>query len=181
MSVKLIGNDIKLMRKRYNEALKMQGIACRYQFPVMAESNTQGEPVIDSYSDFIDTDIFFDGTPKIKTFRRYGWVVANDQNLPFLIHCSWDLPHVQKDSVFRIAGQYTEVDERVFRVTEITYDAQAPDHLICQVVPVYDKQIVGRTDTEISKQFSRSNYFLKQDVDYRGDYRDELPGDKKGG
>lgn len=178
MSVKLIGKDIEMMRSRYDEALKMQGIACKYQFPVMAESNTQGEPVIDSYSDMIDADIFFDGTPKIKTFRRYGWVVENDQNLPFLIHCSWNLPKVQKDSVFRIAGQYTEVDERVFRVTEITYDAQAPDHLVCQVVPVYDKQIVGKTDKEISKQFNKSNYFLKQETDYRGTYRSALPGDK---
>lgn len=178
MSVKLIGTDIELMRKRYDEALVMQGIPCKYQYPIMATSNTQGESVSDGYSEFIETDIFFDGTPKIKTFRRYGWVVANDQNLPFLVHCSWNLPNVQKDSVFHIAGMYTGVGERVFRVIEITYDAQAPDHIICQVVPAYDKQLTGRTDKEVSKQFNRSNYFLKQDVDYRGTYRSELPGDK---
>lgn len=168
----LIGSDIKLMRRRYDEALKLQGIPCKYQFPVLAASNEQGEPEIDSYSTMIDTFIFFDDNPKVKTFKRYGWVVENDENLPFLIHCSFNLEHLQKDSLFRMSGQYTELPDRVFRVTEITYDIQAPDHLVCQVIPVYDKQAVGRTRKEISNTFNSSNHFIKQDVDYRGQYYD---------
>ena len=96
----LIQSDITLMRDRYDEALELQGIPCRYQFPNLASTNDQGDPVVDSYSNFYDTHIFFDGNPKIKTIKRYGWVVANSDELPFLIHCSWNLPHVQKDSIF---------------------------------------------------------------------------------
>ena len=48
MSINLIGEDIKLMRARYDEALQLQGISCKYQYPHMATSNTQGESVIDS-------------------------------------------------------------------------------------------------------------------------------------
>lgn len=165
----LIGPDIKLMRARYDEALKLQGIPAKYQFPNIALSNDQGEPEIDSYSSYFDTHIFFDGSPKIKTFKRYGWVVDNDKDLPFLIHCSFHLPHVQKDSLFTMSGQYSEVPDKVFRVTEITYDFQAPDHLICQVVPVYESQTVGKTKREIAQKFNKSNYFLHQSVDYRGD------------
>lgn len=172
MSIHLIQSDILLMRKRYDEALSMQGIPCKYQFPHLPDSNVQGEAMIDSYSSEIDTHVFFDGSPKVKTFKRYGWVVENDKNLPFLIHCSFNLPNVQKDSLFRIAGQYANIPDRVFRVIEITYDLQAPDHLICQIVPVYDKQAVGRTKTEVSSTYNRSNHFLKQDVDYRGNPRD---------
>ena len=170
MSVNLIGSDIVLMRKRYNEALAMQGIPVKYQYPNMATSNAQGETVVDSYSEMIDTSIFFEGNPKVKTFKRYGWVVENDSNLPFLIHCSFDLPHLQKDSLFRTAGQYSELPDRVFRVTELTYDIQAPDHIVCQVIPVYEDQAAGFTKKEVSEKFNRSNHFLKQDVDYRGDY-----------
>ena len=90
----LIGEDIKIMRTYYDEALEQQGIPCIYQYPLFATSNEQGEPVIDSYSDKIDTHIFFDGNPKIKTYKRYGWVVENDKELPFLIHCSFHLLHV---------------------------------------------------------------------------------------
>ena len=122
MSINLIGKDIVIMRRRYDEALSMQGVPCRYQFPNILDTNTQGEPVIDSYSDFIDTHVFFEGSPKVKTFKRLGWVVENDKELPFLIHCSFNLPNVQRDSIFRISGQYTELPERVFRVTEISYD-----------------------------------------------------------
>lgn len=166
----LIGPDIRMMRDRYDEALELQGVPATYQYPLFPDSDVDGEPVVDSYSEFVNTNIFFDGNPKIKTLKRYGWVVENDNNLPFLIHCSFHLPHVQKDSLFRISGQYSEMPDRVFRVTEITMDIQAPDHIVCAVVPVYDeKHVVGRTETEIKKQYNKSNYFLKPQVDYRGD------------
>lgn len=156
------------MRARYNEALELQGVPCIYMYPNLNGTNEQSESVIDQYSLPIETQIFFEGSPKVKTFKRFGWVVENDRDLPFLIHCSFDLPHVQRDSIFKIAGQYTELPERIFKVTEISYDIQAPDHIVCQVVPVYDKQAVGRTKGEISRTFNKSSHFLKQDVDYRG-------------
>lgn len=173
MSLNLVQEDILLCRARYDEALEMQGVPCTYQYPNFAGSTEQGEPLIDSYSDFKETHIFFDGNPKLKTLKRYGWVVENNEELPFLIHCSWNLPSVQKDSIFRIAGHYASVPDRIFRVTEITYDLQVPDHLVCKVVPVYDETtLVGRTRTEISKTFSTSNHFLNIPTDYRGQYYD---------
>lgn len=181
MSNHLIGPDIKLFRKRYDEALEQMGIPCIYQFPNLAKANEQGEPEIDSYSEPMDTHIFFDGNPKAKTFKRYGWVVDNDKDLPFLVHCSWNLPKVQKDSIFTIAGEYSELTERKFRVTEITYDLQAPDHLICQIVPIANGQpIVGRTRKEIAQTFNKSSHFLKESTDYRGNDVDGTyhPGDK---
>lgn len=165
----LIGEDIKMARQRYDEALSMQGIPAKYQYPNMADTNTQGEPVIDSYSEELDVNVFFDGTPKIKTFKRYGWVVENDKDLPFLIHCSFNLPHLQRDSIFKLSGTYSELPDRVFRVTELTCSLEAPDHMIAQVVPVYDKQTVGRTDKEIEQTFNRSDHFLKRSTNYRGD------------
>lgn len=179
MSNHLIGLDITLMRKRYNEALSMQGIPCKYQFPNIAKANEQGEPEIDSYSEPMDAFIFFDGNPKVKTFKRYGWVVDDDKDLPFLIHCSWDLPKVQKDSIFSMSGLYSELTERKFRVTEITYDMVAADHLVCQVVPIANGQsIVGRTRKEIAQTFNKSSHFIKESTDYRGKYYDDShPGD----
>lgn len=167
----LIQSDIKLFRKRYDEALEMRGIPCTYQFPIIPGTNTQGESLVDSYSEPMDTSIFFESNPKAKTLKRFGWVVENYEDLPFLIHCSWNLPNVQKDSIFSIAGQYAELPERIFRVTEIAYDLQAPDHLVCKIVPVYDKtQLLGRTKTERAQTFNKSNHFLKSNTDFRGDY-----------
>ncbi len=170
MSVNLIGEDIEIMRKRYDEALHMQGIPCRYQYPLMAGTNVQGESVADSYSEIIDTYIFFDGSPKAKTYKRLGWVVENDKDLPFLIRCSFNLPYLQKDSLFRLSGQYTSLPDRVFRVTELTCDIQAPDHMVAQVVPVYDQQPVGYTEQEVKKKYNKSNHFLSIPTDYRGNY-----------
>lgn len=178
MSVNLIGADIRLMRNRYDEALALQGVPCIYQYPLFPDSNAQGESVVDSYSDPVNTQIFFDGNPKLKTYKRYGWVVENDKDLPFLVHCSFNLPHLQKDSLFRISGQYSELPERIFRVTELTCDMQAPDHFVCQVVPVYQKNPVGQTSKEVSTKFNTSNHFLQTDIDYRGHTITERPGDR---
>lgn len=177
MSINLIGNDITLIRARYDEALAMQGIPCTYQYPNMATSNVQGESVVDSYSDMIDTHIFFDGSPKVKTYKRYGWVVENDKDLPFLIHCSFNLPFLQRDCIFKLSGHYTGLSDRIFRVTELSCDLQAPDHMVAQVVPVYDKHIVGRTDKEVSQTFNTSNHFLSPSIDYRGHYISEQKGE----
>ncbi len=177
----LIGQDIKLMRDRYDEALKLRGIPAKYQFPNLPTTNTQGESVVDTYSIEEDVHIFFDGNPKVKTYKRLGWVVENADDLPFLIHCSFNLQHLQKDCLFRIAGQYTELPDRVFRVTELTYDIQAPDHIICQVVPVFNNShghIAGRTDKEIERTFNKSNHFLKQNKDYEGRYISEQKGEQ---
>ena len=168
MAVSLIQSDITLMRKRYDEALKMQGIPAKYQFPNLPTSNNQGESVVDSYSEYIDTNIFFEGNPKVKTFKRYGWVVENDENLPFLIHCSFNLPNLQKDCAFTLSGQYTGLPDRVFRVTELSYDLQAADHIVCKEIPIYEKQTVGKTDHEIAMQYNKSNYYLKPSTDYTG-------------
>ena len=182
MSINLIGSDIILMRKRYDEALQMRGVPVSYQFPNLPDTNNHGEAVVDSYSEPIPTYIFFEGNPKVKTLKRYGWVVENDKELPFLIHCSFNLPHVQKDSLFRIGGQYAEIPDRVFRVTEITYDMVAPDHLVCHVVPVYEKQTVGRTEVEIKQTYNKSNTFIKPKTDYRGEpYKTQAQGNKIGG
>lgn len=174
----LIGPDIQIMRDRYDEALTLQGIPCKYQYPLFAKSNVQGEPVIDSYSEYVYTQIFFDGNPKVKTYKRLGWVVENDKDLPFLVHCSFNLQKLQKDCLFHMSGQYTNMPDRIFRVTELTCDMQAPDHMIAQVVPVYDKQTVGRTRKEIEKTFDKSNFFLQDPVDYRGSYQTEKSGEK---
>lgn len=177
----LIQEDIKIMRNRYDDALSMQGIPCKYQYPNMPYVNAQGESVVDSYSELIDTFVFFDGNPKVKTYRRYGWVVENNEDLPFLIHCSYNLEKLQRDSIFRISGMFADVPERIFKVKEISYDLQCPDHAVVQVIPVYNKdQITGRTKKEVEMTYNKSNHFIKQTVDYRGEvYSDAAKTYKK--
>lgn len=176
MALNIIGEDIKLMRIRYDEALEMQGIPCSYQYPINSTSNSQSEIVLDGLSDPEDIHIFFDSNPKLKTYKRLGWVVENDKNLPFLVHCSFHLENLQRGSIFRMSGMYTGMPERIFRVTELTCDMQAPDHMIAQVVPVYDNKIVGETKSEIKEKYKKSNHYLKKDVDYRGKHIDRFPG-----
>lgn len=180
MTQNLIQSDVKIMRAYYDEALKAQGIPAKYQYPNIVDTNTQGEPVIDSYSIAEDTFIFFEGAPKLKTFKRFGWVVEKNDDLPFLIHCSFNLKHLQKDCIFEIAGQHADLPSRKFRVIELTTDIQCPDHFVAQVIPIYRDGIkaVGRTRKEVEKTYNKSNRFLNTNVDYRGQYISEQKGER---
>ena len=163
-------SSIKKMRLRYDEALKLRGVPAQYQFPILATSNYQGEPLIDHYSEKENVQIFMENAT-IKTMKRYGWVVANSDDLPLLIHCSWNLKNMQKDCLFRTSGLLTDLPEQIFRVTEISYIAECPDHLVAAVVPVYDETtILGRTPKEVAQTFNTSNHFLKPVSTYHGEY-----------
>lgn len=175
------------MRKRYDEALQMMGIPAKYQYPLMPGTNVQGETVVDSYSDPEDIFIFFEGNPKVTTLKRLGWVVDNSDQLPLLIHCSFNLKNLQKDCIFTFSGKFTELKERVFRVTDISYDLEAPDHVVAKIIPVYDTEhITGRTESEIKNTFNTSNHFISEPWDYRGHYHNtkennrDLKDTKKG-
>ena len=50
--------------------------------------------------------------------------------------------------------------------------------MVAQVVPVYDKNVVGRTKKEVEKTFNTSNHFLKPNIDYRGQYISEQDGER---
>lgn len=166
----LIGPDILLMRNRYDEALKLRGIPAKYQHPLNPTTNESGDPVIDMYSPEEDVYIFLESNPKVKTLKRLGWVVDTQKDqLPMIIHVSWNTKNLQRDSIFSFSGLYANIPDRRFRVTEITYDLECPDHLVCKVVPVYDNNIVGRTDKEVAQTFNKSNKFIKNIADYRGD------------
>ena len=77
---------------------------------------------------------------------------------------------------------FADIPERVFRVKEISYDLQCPDHAVAQVVPVYERdQITGRTEKEVKMIYNKSNHFIQQSVDYRGDvYKDASTLPRKG-
>ena len=60
MSLNLIQSDVKVMREYYDEALKVQGIPAKYQYPIFPDTNNQGEPVIDHYSVPEDVFVFFE-------------------------------------------------------------------------------------------------------------------------
>ena len=75
MSHNLISKDVKVMRQYYDDALKMQGIPAKYQYPSYVDTNAQGEPVIDHYSVPEDTYIFFDGAPNSRHSNGLdGWL-----------------------------------------------------------------------------------------------------------
>jgi len=166
--------DVEFLRCCYDMALELQGVPCEYQYPLKNDYNIHGEQSADAFSEIIHTFVGVEADPKISTLRKIGWVVENSSDLPFLLHVSFSLPGLQKGSKFKISGLYTELPAREFVVERITVPFQAPDHVIVEVIPQYDKKNRGIAEdkAEVEKMLDREELFFVEPTDYRGDVYD---------
>ena len=165
--------EVEILRAYYDEALEMQGVPCTYQYPLKNDWNIHGEQAADSFSEPINTFAGIEAEPKISTLRKLGWVVENDSALPFLLHVSFGLPELQKGCKFMFAGLHTNLPAREFVVERMTMPFQAPDHMIVEVIPQYDKNGgIAECPIEKQKQLDKEELFMVEETDYRGDAYD---------
>ena len=138
--------EVEYLRSQFKETVKQLGVCFKYQYPLGNDLDSFAQPAPDGYSREIEVYGIFDGEPKLKTYRNLGWVVEKSDNLPFLIHIPFDTERIQKGALFKISGQITGIQERVFQVTELTSGLVCPDHIVCQIVP-----LVGNTPPKIKE------------------------------
>lgn len=132
--------EVDYLRRQFKETVLQLGVLFKYQYPLGNNLDDFAQPAPDGYSKELDVYGIFDGEPKLKTYRNLGWVVEKNDNLPFLIHIPFDTEHIQRGALFKIDGQFTGIEARVFQVTELTTGLVCPDHIVCQIVP-----LVGNT------------------------------------
>jgi hypothetical protein len=170
--------EVEYLRACYDEALELQGVPCEYQYPLKNDFNVHGEQAADAFSEVIHTFVGIETEPKIATLRKLGWVVENDSDLPFLLHVSFGLPELQKGCKFMFAGLHTNLPAREFVVERMTMPFQAPDHMIVEVIPQYDKKNGGIAEDkkEVEKMLDREELFFTESTDYRGDAYDLTDG-----
>ena len=156
--------EVMYLRQQFKEAVKQIGVLFKYQYPLGNDLDDFSQPAPDGYSREIEVYGIFDGEPKLKTYKNLGWVVEKGDNLPFLIHIPFDTEKIQKGSLFKISGQITGIEERVFQVTELSTGLVCPDHIVCQIVP-----LVGNTPPrtaesrrDVAKKNSEPRRFMKE-------------------
>lgn len=150
----ILEREVEYLRRQFNETVKQLGVCFKYQYPLGNDLDTFSQPAPDGYSREIEVYGIFDGEPKLKTYRNLGWVVEKSDNLPFLIHIPFDTEHIQKGALFKISGQMTGIQERIFQVTELSTGLVCPDHIVCQIVP-----LAGNTPPRVAE--SRRDVALK--------------------
>ena len=139
-------NEVLYLRRQFKETVMQIGVLFKYQYPLGNNLDTFAQPAPDGYSKELDVYGIFDGEPKLKTYRNLGWVVEKSDNLPFLIHIPFDTERIQKGALFKISGQITGIEPRIFQVTELTTGLVCPDHIVCQIVP-----LVGNTPPRVAE------------------------------
>ena len=157
-------DEVLYLRRQFKETVKQLGILFKYQYPLGNDLDDFSQPAPDGYSRELEVYGIFDGEPKLKTYKNLGWVVEKGDNLPFLIHIPFDTEHIQKGALFKISGQITGIQERVFQVTELSTGLVCPDHIVCQIVPLVGNTPPRTKETrrDIAKKNAEPRRFMKE-------------------
>ena len=157
--------EVDYLRRQFEETVKQLGILFKYQYPLGNDVDSFAQPAPDGYSTEREVYGIFDGEPKLKTYRNLGWVVEKSDNLPFLIHVPFNTERLQRGALFKIAGQLTGIEERIFQVTELTTGLVCPDHIVCQIVPLAGNTPPRTAETrrEVALKNKEPRRFMRED------------------
>lgn len=153
--------DVDLGREYFKEACELYGVDIEYKYPIGNSEDGQGEPNPITYSPKELIRGVFEGTPKASTFKKLGWAVENQRDLPFLLHLPWDTKNLQRGCIVTFSGAMAGVPARSFLVTELTTALILPTRISCQITPLRGDRIpVQETRTEKKEKLSQPYQFL---------------------
>lgn len=157
--------EVIYLREAFKETVYQLGVPFIYQYPLGNDLDNFNQPAPDGYSQEIEVYGIFDGEPKLKTYKNLGWVVEKSDNLPFLLHIPFDTPYIQKNGIFKIKGQYANIPNRIFQITELSTNLVCPDHIICQIVPLVGNTVplTKETRRDVSIKNREPRRFLRKD------------------
>lgn len=96
----IVPEEIDYLRQQFKFTVKQVGVLFQYRYPLNNKIDYFNQPAPDGYSERMPVYGIFEGEPKLKTYRNLGWVVEKSDNLPFLIHVPFDVPHIQRGCLF---------------------------------------------------------------------------------
>ena len=160
----IVPEEIEYLREQFKHTVYEVGVEFQYRYPLNNNIDFFNQPAPDGYSERMPVFGIFEGAPKLTTYRTLGWVVEKTDNLPFLIHVPFDVPHIQRGCLFEIDGQVTSIETRLFQVTQLTTGLVCPDHIVCQIVPLVGnhRPLTEQTERDIAKKNSEPRRFLKE-------------------
>lgn len=165
----LIKNDALIHRRYFKEVLRLMGIdGMYYQIkPGTSHYNESGE-FSALYEKPIPCQFIFDQVPTVSTLKKLGWITELDREFP-LVHVDYDLPDLQKGTLFLVEDPLREGKGRLFRVNKIQLGILYPVCATCQVAPVVGDvpENTLQPDNSINRNNSRG---MKVTRPEEGDY-----------
>lgn len=157
--------EVLYLRQAFRESVRQLGVLFIYQYPLGNSLDEFAQPAPDGYSREYEVYGIFDGEPTLKTYRNLGWVVEKSDNLPFLLHIPFDTKNIQKNCLFKIKGQYANIPNRLFQVTELSSALVCPDHIVCQIVPLVGNTppMTEQTRRDVKMKNNEPRRFMKEE------------------
>lgn len=157
----LLGSDIKLHRKWFEEFVVLYGIQTYYRAPKAGKSYTTYTEIESNYDEPLQVGVIFDEHPTQQTMKKIGWV-SELQEAPPIMHVPYDLVGLQQGALFYIPSGLDNAPARLFRVTKLTNGIVYPASITCQVAPEFEN-----TYSTEQTNYKRSSFnHLAQEDDY---------------
>ncbi|MBP3582054.1 MAG: hypothetical protein J6J33_04815 [Clostridia bacterium] len=138
----LLGNDIKLYRKYFDEMVNLIGIKVGYRSPKPDKHYTTYAEIESNYNPLIEIGCIFDEHPTQQTLKKMGWVSELSPSAS-LIHIAYDTPNIQQGALFILPSGIDDAKGRLFRVVKLSNGVVYPASLTCELVPEYEDTYVN--------------------------------------
>lgn len=177
VGILLNGNNIKLHRQYFKQAVKLIGINVIYRAP-MEDKHWDGFGELDgSFYPPMLVGCLFTDHPNQKTLKKIGWVAELQENSS-IIEVPYDLPNLQIGALFIVPSGLDSANGRVFKVINMESIAVYPATILCEIAPVYqdafDRGQFDHTDNDTNllldtKQDNNGSDFMLLKDDDRED------------
>lgn len=132
----LLGSDLKLFRKYFEELVRLQGIQVIYRAPKPDKHYTTYAEIDSNYYSPKLVGVIFDEYPEQTTLKKMGWA-SELQESPSIIHVAYDLDNIQQGALFIVPSAIDNSEGRLFRVVEMKTSMIYPASIACKIVPEY--------------------------------------------
>ena len=156
----LLGKDIKLFRKYFDEMVKLIGIQVIYRAPRKDKTWTTFAEITSNYQDPLVIGAIFDSHPDQRTLKKIGWVSELEENSS-IIHIAYDTPDIQQGALFIVPSGLDDGKGRLFRCVKLTNSIIYPASITCEIVPEYED-----TYPNTNNDFKHSSFNVLNEEDY---------------
>ena len=150
--------NIQLHRIYFKQMTKLIGINALYRAPLDTKDYDMYGELDANYYPPIQVGVIYEDHPTQKTAKKMGWnAELNDGST--LIVVPYDLPKLQKGSLFIIPSGLDNSEGRVFRVIQMKVTAIYPSEITCELAPVLKNELERSQVTD----YSKSNFNVLND------------------
>lgn len=151
-------HNIQLHRVYFKQMVRLIGINVLYRAPREDKDYTKYGELDTNYYEPIQVGVIYQDHPDQKTAKKMGWNAELSEGSTLIV-VPYDLPKIQKGSLFIIPSGLDNTEGRVFKVLNMKVTAIYPSEITCELGPVLKNEL----EPSQIHDYSKSNFNVLND------------------